>query len=166
VLLLAALGWLSLRDSGRAPVLDAVNLAVHETGHLVFAAFGEWMGFLGGTLGQLLMPLLFVAHFLRRGDRFGAAIVGAWVAQNLWNISIYVADARAQALPLVGGGVHDWAYLLGRAGWLEHDLAIAGAIHLAGVILFFGAMLAAWELAPERLADADVDVVAVPWTSR
>jgi len=35
-----------------------------------------------------------------------------WVAQNLWNISVYVKDARAEELPLVGGGEHDWNYLL------------------------------------------------------
>lgn len=57
------------------------------------------------------------------------------MAQNCWNISVYVADARSQALPLVGGGEHDWAYLLGRAGWLAKDQDLARTIHFLGVVL-------------------------------
>jgi hypothetical protein len=166
---LAVLGLRALRDSGHVPLLDAVNLAVHETGHLVFAPFGEVVGVLGGTVGQLLMPLLFLGYFLRRDDRFAAAIVGGWVAQNLWTISIYVADARAQALPLVGGGVHDWGYLLGRAGWLPHDVAFARGIHAAGVLLFFGSMATAWSHAagPDRGAFGRAEAIpALPSASR
>ena len=32
-------------ESGR--LLDSVDLAIHETGHLVFGPFGEVIGFLG-----------------------------------------------------------------------------------------------------------------------
>lgn len=120
-------------------------LAIHETGHLVFAPFGEFLGFLGGTLFQLLFPLLFYGYFLRQQDRFAASVLLWWVAQNLWNISVYMADARAQGLPLVGGGEHDWAYLLGRMGLLEYDQTLANAVQLAGALLFFWAMLRAFQ---------------------
>lgn len=137
---LALYGVASLRSPGAGRLLDGVDLAIHETGHLVFAPFGETLGFLGGTIFQLLLPSVIVAHFLRRGERFGAAVCLWWVAQNCWHISVYVADARAQALPLVGGGEHDWAYLLGRAGWLSRDLALARGIHATGFILFLAAL--------------------------
>ncbi len=58
------------------------------------------------------------------------------MAQNLWNISVYVSDSRAQELPLVGGGEHDWAYLLERLDLLPKDQAIGRTIHLLGVGLF------------------------------
>jgi len=138
--LLAVYGVASLRSPGAGRLLDGVDLAIHETGHLVFGPFGETLGFLGGTIFQLLLPSVFVAHFLRRGERFGAAVCLWWVAQNCWHISVYVADARAQALPLVGGGEHDWAYLLGRAGWLARDQALARGVHAAGFILFVAAL--------------------------
>ncbi|HVE79375.1 MAG TPA: hypothetical protein VNA89_10960, partial [Gemmatimonadaceae bacterium] len=102
-------------------LLDNVDVAIHETGHLVFAPFGEFITALGGTLFQLIVPLAFVVAFLRRGDRFAASVVLWWVAQNLWNISVYVRDARAQVLPLVGGGEHDWAYLLAELDLLPRD---------------------------------------------
>ena len=59
-----------------------------------------------------------------------------WVAQSLWNVSVYVKDARAQELPLVGGGEHDWAYLLGELDLLPHDQAIGHAVWLAGVVVY------------------------------
>jgi hypothetical protein len=145
-LVLGACAWavVRLRTPGAYGLLDSVDLPIHETGHLVFAPFGELLGFLGGTLLQLLFPLAFVVYFLRRGDRFAGWFVLGWVAQNLWNVAHYVADARAQELPLVGGGEHDWAYLLGRWELLAYDLRIASALRALGVVLFALAMLQAW----------------------
>jgi hypothetical protein len=145
VLALFVYGIVCLRDPETFRLLDNVDLAIHETGHLVFAPFGEFLGFLGGTLLQLLFPLLFYGYFLRQQDRFAASVLLWWVAQNLWNISVYMADARAQRLPLVGGGEHDWAYLLGRMGLLEYDQTLANAVQLAGALLFFWAMLRAFQ---------------------
>ena len=117
-------------------LLDGVDLAIHETGHLVFGPFGEFIGTLGGTLMQLIVPLTFAWYFVRHGDRHAATVAGWWVAQNLWNISRYVQDAQAQALPLVGGGEHDWTYLLGEVGLLEHDQFVGQIIRFSGVLIF------------------------------
>ena len=107
--------------------MDSVDLPIHETGHSCSRPFGEFVQFLGGTLFQLIMPSVFVGYFLRRKDRHAASVALWWVAQNFWNISVYIRDARAQELPLVGGGEHDWAYLLGRLGWLTRDQVIGHA---------------------------------------
>jgi hypothetical protein len=148
--LLAMYGVALLRAPGSGSFLDSIDLAIHESGHLLFSPFGETLGFLGGTLFQLLLPAAFVGYFLRRDDRFAAAVSLWWVAQNCWNISVYVADARAQELPLVGGGEHDWAYLLDRAGWLAHDLAIARGVHLTGIVVFLCALAIAYRAAVAR----------------
>jgi hypothetical protein len=132
-------------ESGR--LLDAVDLAIHETGHLIFAPFGEFLGFLGGTLFQLALPVAFVVYFWRRADRHAATVALWWVAQNCWNISVYVRDARAQALPLVGGGEHDWAYILGRLGWLRYDQALALDVQLLGVAIYLYATVAGFHFA-------------------
>lgn len=115
--------------------LDGIDLAIHETGHLVFAPFGEVIQFAGGTLFQLIVPATFAWYFFRRGDRHAATVPLWWIAQNLWNISVYVRDARAQELPLVGGGEHDWAFLLGHYGLLAHDQGIGRAVHAIGTLL-------------------------------
>ena len=126
-------------EAGR--LLDSVDLAIHETGHLVFAPFGELLQSLGGTLFQLALPAAFVVYFWRRADRHAASVALWWVAQNFWNISVYVGDARAQTLPLVGGGEHDWAYLLGVLGWLHHDQALALDVRLVGVAIYLYAVV-------------------------
>lgn len=126
-------------ETGR--LLDGVDLAVHESGHIIFGPFGEFIGFAGGTLAQLIMPLLFLIYFWRRGDRYAATVPLWWMGQNLWNISVYAADARSRLLPLVGGGEHDWAYMLGRLGLLSLDTRIARLIWLTGVALYLAAIV-------------------------
>lgn len=135
VSLLALYGVAILRDPGFA-LIDNVNLPIHETGHLVFAPFGELVTALGGTLFQLIVPSLFVGYFLRRRDQFAASAALWWVAENLWNIAVYVADAQAQALPLVGGGEHDWAFILAELDVLQQDARIAAMVRFAGTMLF------------------------------
>ena len=138
---LLAYGVYGLRHQGEGTLLDGVDLAIHETGHLVFGPFGEFIGFAGGTLFQLLMPTFFLIYFLRRRDQYAASVALWWVGQNCGHIAVYVADARAQELPLVGGGEHDWAYLLGRMGLLAQDQHIARDITSVGYLLVVGAAL-------------------------
>ncbi len=154
VLGMSLYGIVSLR-SETFRCLDALNLAIHETGHLVFTPLGEVMHFLGGTLLQLALPLLFAGSFFRRGDRFAAYVVCWWAAQNLWNISVYMRDARSQSLPLVGGGEHDWGYLLGRLDLLQHDQTLGGIVHLIGVLIYLYAIVQGFYYARvERPAEA------------
>jgi hypothetical protein len=141
---LAVYGWICLRTPGAYRWLDSLDLAIHETGHLLFGAGGEFLMLLGGTLFQLLVPAAFMVALWRQGDRHGATVPLWWMGQNCWNISVYVKDARAQELPLVGGGEHDWALMLGELDLLHRDQAIGGAVYLAGVILYGIAIVWGW----------------------
>jgi hypothetical protein len=143
-LALLAYGLYDLAHLGRGTILDGVDLAIHETGHLVFGPFGEFVGFAGGTLFQLIMPTTFVVYFARRGDGHAASVALWWVGQNCGHIAYYVADARAMALPLVGGGEHDWNYLLGELGLLARDQSVSHAIIVTGVLLVLGASAWGW----------------------
>jgi hypothetical protein len=145
-LILAIYGWICLRSPGTYRWLDSLDLAIHETGHLVFGMFGETIGLLGGTLMQLLVPTVFIVALWRGGDRHGATAPLWWLGQNCWNISVYIRDARLQELPLVGGGEHDWALLLAGWGWLERDQMLGGAVYLAGVLLYLVAICGGWML--------------------
>ncbi len=152
-LVLLVYGVYDLSDPGRGSLLAGVDLAIHETGHLVFGPFGEFIGFAGGTLFQLLMPAAFVVYFLRRGDHHSASVALWWVGQNCGHIAVYVADARAQELPLVGGGEHDWAYLLGELGRLQSDQGIARAFKAAGFLLVVGSSI--WGLLSDTRASGE-----------
>jgi len=155
-LVLAIYGYLCLRSPGDYRWLDSLDLAIHETGHLLFAFDGETLAVLGGTLFQLIVPAAFVVALWRAGDRQGATVPLWWMGQNCWNISVYVRDARAQELPLVGGGEHDWAFLLGEWGWLSRDGDLADTVHLVGVLLYLLAIFGGWYLLrhkpPQKLA--------------
>ena len=79
-------------------------LVFHEAGHIVFMAFGEWMTILGGTLGQLLMPILLAgALLLKNRDPFGAA-VGLWLfGVSVLDVAPYMYDALHPQLMLLSG---------------------------------------------------------------
>jgi hypothetical protein len=71
-----------------------------------------------------------------------------------------MADARAQELPLVGGGEHDWANILSRHGLLDQDTAIAhvvrtiGWIGMVACVLFAVAVWMSQRAASESVAEA------------
>jgi hypothetical protein len=144
---LAVYGWICLRSPETYRWLDSLDLAIHETGHLIIAPGGETLGVMGGTLMQLIVPSVFAGALWRQGDLHGATIPLWWLGQNCWNISVYIRDARLEALPLVGGGEHDWAWLLGNWGVLERDHLIGGIVYLGGVLLYLIAIGTGWMLA-------------------
>jgi hypothetical protein len=143
---LALYGWILLRTPGTYRWIDSLDLAIHEAGHLVFGFGGDTLALLGGSLLQLLVPIAFVVALWRQGDRHGATVPLWWLGQNCWNIAVYIRDARAQELPLVGGGEHDWAILLGEAGLLPRDQTLGGAVFLIGVLIYLVAVGAGWYL--------------------
>ena len=120
-----------------------VNLPIHEAGHMVFGFLGDFVGVLGGSLMQLLIPAVFVLAFVyQQKNPFGGAISLWWLAQNFMDLAPYIGDARVQRLVLLGGvtgreapGYHDWNNILGRLGWLQHDEVIAAASYDIGRVL-------------------------------
>lgn len=124
--------------------LHLVNLPFHEAGHVIFAPFGQFIGSLGGTLGQLLMPLICGGVLLiKTRDPFGASVCLWWFGENFLDIAPYMNDARAGVLPLVGGnyghsapyGFHDWEYLLTETGLIRLDHTLAAITHGLGAVI-------------------------------
>lgn len=122
------------------PVVDHANLAFHEAGHLLFRAFGDTASLYGGTLMQFVFPSVTTIRFLHRGQMLSGAACAAWFCENLHYTALYAGDARAQNLPLVGGGEHDWFNILSRWHALESDTVIAGMFELG----CWTGMLATW----------------------
>lgn len=133
----------SSRD-GWIPLLDSANLAFHEAGHPIIGAFSERLMVYGGTIFQLAFPAVVAIHFARRGEPAGLAMAVVWLGENLLNVARYMADARAQELPLVGGGEHDWTEIFLRWGVLAKDVKIAGLTRWLGYTLMVGAVVWLW----------------------
>jgi len=123
-------------------LFGGIIFGIHELGHLLFAPFGEVLGAAGGSINQLLIPVLAAWYFAHRGDRFAAAACGCWLALSLGNLAVYIADARAESLDLVSfspdGGVHDWNFLLERFGVLKDDVRIANVVRFLGWVVLAG----------------------------
>jgi hypothetical protein len=105
--------------------IDFANLMIHEGGHAVFGWAGYYTQILGGTLGELLVPLLCALVFIRRGETAAVAFSAFWGFENLLYIATYMGDARRAALPLVGSDESDWAILFSHWGVLHLDRTIA-----------------------------------------
>ncbi len=141
VLLVPYVVWLVLAYDYH--FIDGVNLAFHEAGHLFMTPFGRWMHFLGGTLGQLVFPVALVVYFLREDKPFEASVCGLWTAESLMYVAWYMADAQAMAIPRVGGGIHDWNWMLSRMGLLPYCKGMAAALHLLASVGAIGALVLA-----------------------
>lgn len=96
------------------------------------------------TFSRLLFPSVFAAHFYRQRHSLGFAISGVWLGENLLNIARYMANVRAQQLPLVSGGDHDWAFIFSHWGMLAADTRFAVFTRLIGICLMLGAVCWLW----------------------
>jgi hypothetical protein len=142
-------GWIFIlapigSNGAGSSFLHLVNLPFHEAGHVIFQLFGRWMTSLGGTLGQLLIPLICLSAFLLKSkDPFGAAACLWWVGQNFIDIAPYINDARKGELMLLGGitgseadyGYHDWEFILNEIGLLRYDHFFARLAQGFGIVL-------------------------------
>ncbi len=122
--------------------LDDIDLAIHEAGHMIFMPFGEFMMVLGGSLFQILVPAVFVGYFARQKEWYSAAFVLLWVGQSCFNLSYYIADARAHLLPLLSDDPtsHDWTFLLIELKLLKHDRMIGNIVRFGGLLLYGAAV--------------------------
>jgi hypothetical protein len=133
--LVAVYGVVCAASPGTYRFLDRVDLVFHEAGHVIFGFFGEFIGILGGSLMQVLIPAILVTYFGIRRQYYSAAVTLFWVAQSLFNVSVYAKDARARALPLLGDDIsaHDWHNILGRLHLLNWDQVIGNLIYTMGL---------------------------------
>ncbi len=117
--------------------IDSANLIVHEGGHMLFGWFGRTIGLWGGTLLQWLVPLLLAAYFFRQRQPAAFIFCAFFFFENWLYTATYMADARAQVLPLVTTGnsdyvEHDWNTIFTSLGLLQYDTTIAAVIRFLG----------------------------------
>lgn len=117
--------------------IDSANLVVHEGGHNLFGWFGPTLALWGGTLLQWLVPFLLAAHFYTQRQPAGFVFCLFFFFENWLYTATYMADARAQELPLVTTGdpdfvEHDFHAIFSNLGVLDYDTKIAAVVRLVG----------------------------------
>jgi hypothetical protein len=117
--------------------IDMANLVVHEGGHNLFMWFGPTMHLWGGTLLQWLVPFLLATYFFNQREISGFVFCLFFFFENWLYTATYMADARAQVLPLVTTGnaefaEHDFFRIFSDLGVLNYDTTIAAVVRLLG----------------------------------
>jgi len=142
-IVLVVLTWIEigkLRDPAKWTIFYGISLAFHEMGHLLFGWAPQIITALMGSVVEAAIPIIVMIIFLRRPDYFGVAVGGFWLSYVLAELSVYIGDARAQDLPLVGFAAqedlqHDWNFVLGKLHMLPLDHFFAFLTRAAGAII-------------------------------
>ncbi len=137
-------------DPENAYFTHLINLPIHEAGHVLFRIFGEFMGILGGSLLQILIPIIFFGYFVYHRKFFSASIVLFWVGNNFLDVYVYANDAQVMRLPLLSGltgaegGFHDWNYILTETNLLDRTYLIAKILRFTGTLILVAAAIGAF----------------------
>ena len=135
-----------LSDDAMDSFLHLPDLVFHEAGHIILSPFGRFMTVLGGSLMQVLVPVVAAIAFVRQQELFSAAICGWWAGQNLIDLAPYIADARALQLILLGGHTgaevegHDWEYILTQLRVTHLDHQIGMTAYAIGLLIMIGSL--------------------------
>jgi hypothetical protein len=128
--------------------LHLINLPFHEAGHILFSPFGRFLHVLGGSLLQVIIPVVCLVAFLMKREPYSASICLWWAGQSFIDMAPYINDARAGQLMLIGGvtgqeapDFHDWNVLLSMTRLLNYDGVIAHLAKYFGVLLIVLALL-------------------------
>ena len=115
-----------------------IEFRVHEASHLVFGFLPSIGVAAMGSVGEITFTLLLLFTCFYKKAYFAAVFAGIWVMLAFNSVGRYIADARAQQLPLIGPGEtvqHDWHYVLSQLNLLNNDLIIGGAVRTVGDII-------------------------------
>ncbi len=155
------------RGTGPLLMIDLVFIPIHEGGHLLFRFCGwEFLYVAGGTLLQLGVPLMLAAYFALQRQVQGTAFCMFFFFEQFLPVATYMADARAQKLQLITVGdsdfvIHDWHYMFGALGVLNHDVQIAGLTRAIGWMGMFSTVAwMVWRSWPKKAEPATAEMRA------
>jgi hypothetical protein len=140
-LMIVARGLTPSGSGGVLAFVHLIDLVFHEAGHVIFGVFGRFLGVLGGSLNQVLIPALCTGYFLWHRQTAAAAVTLFWTGESIADVAIYVADGRDMALPLLAEGlVHDWNWILSELSLRNQSVPIGRAVFAIGVTVLIAAL--------------------------
>lgn len=139
---MAAVWLLHVLRPGTQPFVpfQIIDLLPNQLGHMLFASFGGFLGYLGGPVVQVAFPLSLSCYLFASRKLFFVSLTLFWAAQSLFDVALYAKDARALTFVLIGGPDHTWNVILSRLDLLELDQFIGTLIYLSGVFTLFVAL--------------------------
>ncbi len=145
LLLCALYGWFALVRNTETPILQFLDIAVHEVGHKLFSPFGELIMLIMGSGWQVLFPVLLgVVFAVWQRNLIAWGICWAWAANAMSDAARYIYDAPRGELMLLGysGGLGDWSRILGPEHFDKLYLAdrLAADVRAAAFVTWFAAV--------------------------
>jgi hypothetical protein len=114
--------------------IDMIDLFIHEAGHLVFRLFGQVLYFMGGSLFQIIIPVVTAVVFGRSNFR-SLMFTLYWIGQSMVNVSVYIGDAPYQQLHLISRhALHDWHWLMVELNLMDDIETIASVVNVLGIL--------------------------------
>jgi hypothetical protein len=144
--------------SSGSNLLHMIVLPFHEAGHVFLMWAGSFMHYLGGTLGQLVMPIVLAcALILKRGDAYGAALFTWLLGYSVADTGVYMFDAYDPKMMLLSGYTgaesanHDFIQIFGDLNLLNSARGIGRATGAIGRIIMLASLAwAGWLLWRQR----------------
>lgn len=139
-------GWFGFVKDAEVPMLQFLDIAVHEVGHRTFSPFGETTMLIMGSGSQCLFPFVVGLVFgAWKRDLIAWGIAWAWCAGSFADAARYIADATQGSGVLLGGGpgaLGDWERILGPEHWDKLFLAddYARTIRGMGIVIWIAAL--------------------------
>ena len=135
----ALYGWFSIVRDAQTPVLQFLDVAVHEVGHKLFSGFGELIILIMGSGFQVLFPLLLgIVFAVWKRNLIACGVCWAWSANAMCDAARYIYDAPRGELMLLGApdGLGDWSRILGPEHYDKLYLAdrLAANVRAAGIV--------------------------------
>jgi hypothetical protein len=128
-------------DGGVLAFVHMIDLVFHEAGHVIFGFLGRFLGTLGGSLNQVLVPAVCTGYFLWHRQSAATAVALFWTGESLADVAIYVADGRDMALPLLAEGLtHDWNWILSELSLRNQAVAIGRAVFFVAILVLLAAI--------------------------
>ena len=126
-------------------IFSAIDLGIHELGHVITCFLPELICAAAGTIAQCAAPLAAAYMFYRQKAYFEVCFGLFWCGENMISSSYYIGDAKSMNLRLVtpfgGEPKHDWNFILMKLGLLRWDTTIAFFVRAAGTVLVLGGIL-------------------------
>jgi hypothetical protein len=125
---------------------NLLDFGLHELAHMFAAGLPDIFTAAAGSTTEILWASLLVGVAIYYRAYFAAAFLCSWVTLAFKSAGGYMADARAQQLPLMSLGgsenvTHDWNFVFSKLGLLEQDKFIGGLYAVIGVLIAFGGLL-------------------------
>lgn len=115
---------------------------LHEAGHIYWSIFGDLFHSLGGTLNEILLPLILSLYCFAKLYLHLSGLSLYFVGYNLHHVAWYITDSiNRKTADMSLHGIHDWKYLLGYFGAESHALELANIANTLGMVFIYSGVL-------------------------